>query len=117
MSLSTSVTRSPNIMTSFLFFLSAIQLAHFATSNDRSILQVLEDITPDLERFGARVAGEIRELGEACEQEPPRLEQYHAWGRRVDRLVTSPAWRAQKIVSAEEGLIATAYDRQHGPWR
>lgn len=31
--------------------------------------------------------------------------------------MTSDAWKKQKGVSAEEGIIATAYERKHGEWR
>jgi hypothetical protein len=48
---------------------------------------------------------------------PPRLEQYDAWGKRIDRLVTSDAWKRMKVISAEEGLIAIAYERKFGEWR
>lgn len=36
---------------------------------------------------------------------------------RVDELVTCDAWKQQKRVSAEEGIVATAYERKHGEWR
>ena len=36
---------------------------------------------------------------------------------RVDELVTCEAWKLQKKASAEEGIIATAYERKHGEWR
>ena len=35
----------------------------------------------------------------------------------MDELVTCEAWKLQKKASAEEGLIATAYERKHGEWR
>ena len=36
---------------------------------------------------------------------------------RVDELVTCEAWKLQKKASAEEGIIATAYERKHSEWR
>lgn len=42
---------------------------------------------------------------------------YDAWGRRIDEIVTSQAWKDLHSVSAEEGLIALAYERKHGQWR
>ena len=42
---------------------------------------------------------------------------YDAWGKRVDELVTSPAWKKLHDISAEEGLIALAYERKHQQWR
>jgi alkylation response protein AidB-like acyl-CoA dehydrogenase len=76
--------------------------------------EVLEDVRGDLDRWGGRVAGEVWPLGQECEANPPRLEQTDAWGHRVDRLVTCSAWRQQKVISAEEGLIAIPYAAEQG---
>lgn len=48
------------------------------------------------------------------QEEPPTLIKADAWGRRLDRLVTSPGWRGQKVVSAREGLIAIPYEARQG---
>jgi alkylation response protein AidB-like acyl-CoA dehydrogenase len=39
---------------------------------------------------------------------------YDAWGRRVDRIETSDAWRELDRIAATEGIVATAYERAHG---
>ncbi|XP_073169707.1 acyl-CoA dehydrogenase family member 11-like isoform X4 [Lepidochelys kempii] len=78
--------------------------------------QVLEKVSLDLERFGARVAAEIDGLGHECELNPPALQHYDAWGRRVDHIVTCPAWKRMKEIAAEEGLIAEAYERRYSNW-
>ncbi|HVX39329.1 MAG TPA: acyl-CoA dehydrogenase family protein [Gemmatimonadaceae bacterium] len=75
-----------------------------------------DDIEPELERFGARVATDILALGDAAESAPPRHVPYDPWGRRVDDIVVSDAWRALDRISAEDGLIAIAYERRHGAW-
>lgn len=77
----------------------------------------MDSIDPDLQRFGKEVATSIYDLHLQCEAEPPRLEQYDSWGKRVDKLHTSPAWKAQKSISAKEGLIAIAYERQFHEFR
>ncbi|KAK7087897.1 acyl-CoA dehydrogenase family member 11-like [Littorina saxatilis] len=74
----------------------------------------LPEIDADLERFGHRVATDIYDLHLRCEREPPSVEQTDAWGRRVDRLVTSTAWQDMKGIAAKEGLIALAYERNFG---
>lgn len=56
-------------------------------------------------------------MGWECELNLPRLEQYDAWGKRVDRLITCSAWKELKTVAAEEGLISIAYERKFGEWR
>ncbi|HMI54672.1 MAG TPA: acyl-CoA dehydrogenase family protein [Gemmatimonadaceae bacterium] len=72
------------------------------------------EIEPDLRRLGDRVATDILALGEAAEMSPPRHVPYDAWGRRVDRIETSDAWRMLDQISAAEGIVATGYERAHG---
>ncbi|KAM8962201.1 acyl-CoA dehydrogenase family member 11-like [Pelodytes ibericus] len=77
---------------------------------------VLEEVSRDLVRFGQRLVDEIDSLGRQCELNPPYLQQYDAWGCRVDRIVTCPAWKKMKELSAEEGLVAEAYERKYSSW-
>jgi len=72
------------------------------------------EIEPDLRRLGHRVVTDILALGESAEASPPRHVPYDAWGRRVDRIDTSDAWRELDRISATEGIVATAYERAHG---
>ena len=44
------------------------------------------------------------------------LRYRNAWGVREPDLVTSDAWKEQKKISAEEGLVAIAYERKFGPY-
>eukprot|EP00118_Oscarella_pearsei_P006616 m.30174 g.30174 ORF g.30174 m.30174 type:complete len:587 (+) comp31309_c0_seq4:66-1826(+) len=78
--------------------------------------EVINSVSGDLSRFGKRVVSEVMPLGRQVELDPPRLEQYSAWGKRVDRLVINPAWNRLHDISAEEGLIEIAYTRLHGQW-
>ena len=73
------------------------------------------EVEPDLSRFGDRVVNEIWDVGRLCELEPPTLAT-SPWGHRdnADTLVTSAAWKRQKEISAEEGLIALAYNSANG---
>jgi alkylation response protein AidB-like acyl-CoA dehydrogenase len=48
------------------------------------------------------------------ETNQPYLQQYDSWGGRVDNLHTCASWKAQHVVAAEEGLIATGYERKYG---
>ena len=47
-----------------------------------------------------------------CEDEPPRLAGHtDGWGKLLKcQLITSSAWKEQKRISAEEGLIAIPYE-------
>lgn len=71
---------------------------------------------PDLKIFGHKVVSSIYSLGRRCELEQPKLIQQNAWGKTVNELITSDAWKAQKVISAEEGLVAIAYERKFGEW-
>ena len=75
---------------------------------------MLTEIEPGLHRLGQRAATDLLALGDAAEAEPPRHVPYDAWGRRVDQIVVSDAWKALDRAAAEEGLVATGYERAHG---
>jgi alkylation response protein AidB-like acyl-CoA dehydrogenase len=72
------------------------------------------EIEPDLRRLGHRAVTDILALGESAEASPPSHVPYDAWGRRVDRIDTSDAWRELDRISATEGIVATGYERAHG---
>lgn len=76
--------------------------------------EMLAAVEPELRRLGGRAAGDILALGEAAEADPPRHVPYDPWGRRVDRIDTSAAWRELDRIAAEEGLVAIGYERAHG---
>lgn len=71
---------------------------------------VTKSVSNDLTRFGDRIVNEIDQLGNECELNPPFLMQYNAWGRLINELKTCQAWKDQKSISAEEGLIAIPYE-------
>ena len=45
------------------------------------------------------------------------FRHYDAWGNRIDDIITSQAWKDLNSISAEEGLVALAYERSHHQWR
>lgn len=73
-------------------------------------------IEPGLARLAALSAGEMLALADEAERDPPRLVPFDAWGRRIDRIEVSPAWKRLHAIAAEEGIVATAYERTEGPW-
>ncbi|XP_041456864.1 acyl-CoA dehydrogenase family member 11-like isoform X1 [Lytechinus variegatus] len=81
--------------------------------SDEAALSPIED---DLDRFGERVGEEIEALGNQCEENPPYVKHYDAWGNRVDELITCEAWKKQKAIAAEEGIVAIPYERKYGSW-
>ncbi|KXN68049.1 acyl-CoA dehydrogenase/oxidase C-terminal [Conidiobolus coronatus NRRL 28638] len=47
---------------------------------------------------------------------PPFVTHYDAWGRRVDMLVTSAAWKFMKNVACKEGIVSIAYEGEFDQW-
>ncbi|NXN85458.1 ACD11 dehydrogenase, partial [Bombycilla garrulus] len=78
--------------------------------------KVLEEVHQDLVRFGNRLVSKIQPLSWECELNPPKFQQYDAWGQRVDHIHTCSAWKRMKEISAEEGLIAEAYEKRYSNW-
>jgi len=78
--------------------------------------EVLREIQPGLERLGGRAAGELLAMAADAEAHPPRHIPYDPWGHRVDRIEVAEGWKALHRVAAEEGIVASAYERRQGPW-
>src|SRR5688572_19989460 len=76
--------------------------------------EVLKDIEPSLMEMGRLAGGELYELQRADRLNEPSLTQWDAWGNRVDEIEVSPLWRRAELIAAENGVIATAYERKHG---
>ncbi|MEE2751643.1 MAG: acyl-CoA dehydrogenase family protein [Myxococcota bacterium] len=45
----------------------------------------------------------------------PTLNNWDAWGNRIDQITLTPLWQRAKQLTAEHGLIAAAYEQEHGP--
>src|SRR5574343_421264 len=64
-----------------------------------------------LQEFGKKVIYDLIPHHRNCERYPPVLEQYNAWGERVDEIHTHPSWSYMHKVSAEEQLIKLGYSK------
>lgn len=73
-----------------------------------------QTIHADLTQFGNQVAGELLTKAAEIEAHPPIAVHFDAFGKRIDHIVTSEAWKSMKGVSAKEGLVALGYDRRLG---
>jgi alkylation response protein AidB-like acyl-CoA dehydrogenase len=67
-----------------------------------------------LERMGALAGGELYAQQLAERDLEPALEQWDAWGKRVDRITLTPLWRRAEEIAAREGLVALAYEAPRG---
>ncbi|KAM9371552.1 LOW QUALITY PROTEIN: acyl-CoA dehydrogenase family member 11-like [Phaethornis superciliosus] len=74
--------------------------------------KILEEVNQDLERFGNHLLTEIKPQGWECELNPP----VDAWGQQGDHILTCSAWSRIREISADEGLIAEAYQRRYSNW-
>jgi alkylation response protein AidB-like acyl-CoA dehydrogenase len=73
-------------------------------------------VQPGLDRLGGRAAGEMLVLAGDAERYPPQHLPFDPWGQRIDEIRTSSGWQALDRIAAEEGIVATAYEREHGAW-
>ena len=76
---------------------------------------VLRDVEPSLAELGELAGAKLYRLQLEDRLNEPRLTQWDAWGERVDRIEVSPLWRVAERLAAEHGVVATAYERKHGP--
>lgn len=71
---------------------------------------------PGLERLGQRAVTEMPALAAAAERQPPVHIPYDPWGRRIDEIRVSDAWKRLEAIASEEGVVATAHERADGAW-
>ena len=62
-----------------------------------------------LAALAADVLGPLRDAHHDAENHPPRLVRYDGWGRRVDRVETSPGWETQRVAAARHAIVALPY--------
>ena len=75
---------------------------------------VLARIEPELDEVGELAGGDLYRQSIEQRLDEPRLEQWDAWGHRVDRIELSPLWKRAARIAAEKGMVGTAYERKNG---
>lgn len=68
----------------------------------------------ELQAFAQIILETVEPLGLKAEREPPSLTSFDPWGRRVDEIQVSSAWKELDRFSAREGLVAAGYERKYG---
>jgi len=76
--------------------------------------EVKDAIWPSLEAMAARATGPLADLSSRHRLDEPHYVPFDAWGHRIDRVEVNEAWRTYARVAAEDGLVATAYERRSG---
>lgn len=71
-------------------------------------------IEASLHHMGALAGGPLLRLALEHRRDEPVHIPYSPWGQRIDEVRVNPAWKRYAEVAAQEGLIATAYERQSG---
>jgi alkylation response protein AidB-like acyl-CoA dehydrogenase len=69
-------------------------------------------IEPDLDALGEHAATAWREARSRRPAEPS-LTQWDAWGRRIDRIETTPTWLRGADIATRYGLVATGHPARH----
>jgi putative acyl-CoA dehydrogenase len=102
------------------FFQVAPELPH-PYENDRILKSYLKRVLPpeafteiekELKDFGSKVLNEMEGLSQIAENQPPVHVPYDPWGKRVDDIKVSDAWNRLHEIAAEEGIVATGYERK-----
>lgn len=83
---------------------------------DRLPKKYFAAIEKDLKNFGEKCAGDISRLGRKAETHPPILRPFNPFGKRIDEIEVSGAWKALHKISASEGLISLGYKREQAEW-
>ena len=74
---------------------------------------VLAAIEGDLDELGA-YAAEAWAEARAREAAEPTLQQWDAWGGRIDRIDVTPAWRRGAAMTTRYGFVAAGHESTHG---
>lgn len=77
-------------------------------------LDVLSRVEQELVDLGDLAGGELYRDSVATYRDEPHLTQWNAWGKRVDAIELTPLWKKAQRITAERGIVATAYERKHG---
>jgi acyl-CoA dehydrogenase len=75
---------------------------------------MLRNIESSLVEMGRLAGTDLYELQLADRLNEPVLTQWDAWGNRIDKIELTPVWRLAERIAAEHGVVATAYEQQHG---
>lgn len=84
----------------------------------RSLLpkEMQPHVEKHLDHLGQRACTDLFQLSQQAEVEPPKHIPYSPWGQRIDELKVSDAWKKLEVAAAEEGIVATAYERKFGSY-
>jgi putative acyl-CoA dehydrogenase len=74
---------------------------------------VLAAAKPELERMGERAATDLLHASRNAEDVEPIHRAFDAFGNRIDEIEMSAGWKHISAAAAEEGIVATGYERKY----
>lgn len=74
----------------------------------------LSRIEPELAEMGEIAGGELYRASLQERTDEPELTPWDPWGHRVDAIELTPLWKRAERITAEKGVVATAYERKSG---
>ena len=75
---------------------------------------VLKSIEPELVDLGEKAGGELYERQQQDLDNEPTLTRWGPWGERIDEIEVTDVWKHAETLAAERGIVATAYEQEHG---
>ena len=78
---------------------------------------VLDAVRPRLAELGRATATTLATLSRQAQAQEPELVRYDPWGRRVDEIRVSDAWKQLKAFASTHAVVATGYDEALGEHR
>ena len=76
--------------------------------------EVLAEVEPELRSMGELAGDKLYAMQLEDRKNEPVLTSWSPWGRRIDQIEVSPLWREAARIAAEQGVVATAYEKRHG---
>ncbi len=76
--------------------------------------EALRTVREPLHELGELAGGRLYDFQLRDRENEPRLIPWDAWGHRIDRIEVTPLWQEAAVLAARYGLVAAAYERQHG---
>lgn len=90
-------------------------------TDDLSLQRVLKDKIPfdyqkpafsHLQEVGEDACGKLFQWAKEAESQLPVLQNYDSWGKRRDEIRVCEAWKQFEKYAAEQGVVATGYERK-----
>ena len=76
-------------------------------------VSIFEEISPKLAALGELAVGEMLIWAKEAEETLPQHIPFDPFGKRIDQIQMSPAWKKMEQVAATHGLIASGYERKY----